>query len=354
MSETINKLSLEQLAALNDEIIMLARAGVPIAAGLRQFAQSGNKAPNRAAERIAARLESGQSLVDSVRSEDGEFPDLYASVVESGVRAGRLPVALEAATEFAQEFAELRRSLFQAMLYPLITVMAAYGLFVVFLAHSINRITDYQDVIGQRTGWALGMLQWASSNLVVWAWIPPALLAVGMLVWSASGRASAFSMSGPSRLLMLLPGIPRMVRCFQHSMFARLASVLLENQVPLHTALPLAAGSCGRDLHRAAVAFAKADENGDRSAAESRETAGMKPLLRWILTNQQPGSQLARNLRTVARSYHDKGRVTLRWIRFVAPLFFMFFVGGGLTLVYAMSLFLPVSDMMKQLSKAAI
>lgn len=354
LAESLNTLSLEQLNALNSEITMLARAGVPIESGLRKFARSGNKASNRAAERISTRLDEGQSLAESIRKENGQFPDVYATVVESGVRSGRLTVGLEAITEFAQDFIELRRGLFQAILYPLITAIAAYSLFVVFVAHTVNRLTSYQDLIGQRTGRALQILQWLAENIAVWSWIPPAIFLLAAMAWLSSGRANAFSMSGPSRLMMLVPGVGRAVRCFRHSMFTRLAAVLLENSVPLHDALPLAAGGCGVGLKKAAFAFAKADEAGDRSAVVDKDTVGMQPLLRWILRRQQAGPQLIKNLQTVSKSYYEKGQVTLRWIRLAAPLFFMFFVGGGLTAIYALSLFLPITDMMQQLSEAAI
>ena len=185
-------------------------------------------------------------------------------------------------------------------------------------------------------------------------WIPPALFLLAAVAWMASGRANAFSMRGPGRLMMLVPGVRRAVRCFRHSLFTRLAAVLLENSVPLHDALPLAAGGCGKGIRNAALAFAKADEAGDRSTVTDKETAGMQPLLRWVLRRQQSGPQLIKNLQTASTSYYEKGQVTLRWIRLAAPLFFMFFVGGGLTTLYALSLFLPITDMMEQLSEAAI
>lgn len=354
LTESINNLSLEQLAALNEEITMLARAGVPIESGLRQYANSGNKAANRAADRITSRLEQGQSLAESIREENGQFPDLYATVVESGVRSSSLSVGLEAITEFTQDFIELRRGLFQALLYPVITIIAAYGLFVVFVADGVNRITSYQAFVGQRTGRALEILQWFAANLAFWWWIPPALFLLAAVAWMASGRANAFSMRGPGRLMMLVPGVRRAVRCFRHSLFTRLAAVLLEDSVPLHDALPLAAGGCGKGIRNAALAFAKADEAGDRSTVTDKETAGMQPLLRWVLRRQQSGPQLIKNLQTASTSYYEKGQVTLRWIRLAAPLFFMFFVGGGLTTLYALSLFLPITDMMEQLSEAAI
>jgi type II secretory pathway component PulF len=347
-------LSLAELARLNDEIITLSRAGVPIESGLRAYAKSGSNAAEQAAARIAARLESGQSLADSIKQDGGRFPGIYQTVLESGVRSGHLPVALESISEFSRDLTELRRGLFQAVLYPLITVMAAYGLFVVFVSNAVRQILNATELNLETASIGTRLLVWMSDNLLVWAWIPPVLLFVGVMLWISSGRASALSLGGSGWILKLLPGMSRAVRWYRHSVFARLAAVLVENNVPLHDVLPLAAGSCGTGIKRAAMAIADADARGERGAVDQRELKGMQPLVRWMLLRQQSAEQLSKNLRTVATSYRDRGQMTLRWIRFAAPLAFTLFVSGGLVAAYAISLFLPLTDMMNQFAEEAL
>lgn len=348
------RLTLEELTALNDEIIMLSRANIPIESGLRAFAKSGGSRANEVAGRIADRLEAGQSLTDSITNAGGQLPQLYQTVVESGVRSGHLPVTLEAISEYTRDLSELRRDLGQAIVYPLIAVMGAYGLFLVFVLSGIRRIVDVMGGIDDQTGAGMKAVFWLSENPVTWAWIPPAILMLGVIAWLGGSSAGSLSLSGTSRLLHLLPGMTVAVRCYRHSLFARMTTVLLQNDVPFHDAITLASGGCGGRLQNAALALAKADERGDRSSVSDREVGAIRPLLRWILLREQPASQLIRNLKTVASTYYDKGQMTLRWIRFITPIGFTLFVGGGVVLGYCLALFLPLTEMLRRIAEGAI
>ena len=77
----------------------------------------------------------------------------------------------------------------------------------------------------------------------------------------------------------------------------------------------------------------------------------MQPLLRWLLKREQSGARLIANLKMASRSYYEKGEVTLRWIRTAAPLMFTLFIGGTLTTLYAVSLFLPITDLMHAIAE---
>lgn len=351
-ADSLNRFSLEEIALFNDEIIMLARAGVPLEPGLRRLAADGDQRTNKLAERIATRLEQGQSLADSVRNEGTGFPHLYATLLESGVRTGRLPIALEAVSEFSREFAELRRNLFQAMLYPLMTVILGYILAIQFLAHAVQQMEVWADLTGVRASATMLILNWLSVNFWLWAWIPPALMISFGLLWFVAGTANVLSLTGSARWVSFIPGMRRIILHFRHSLFARLVSVLLKHEIPLADALTLAAGGCGAGLQEAALAFAQADAGGNRDAVTNSQAKRMRPMLRWILRRQQSGDRLISSLEAIARSYFEKGRIGLRWLQFATPLLFTLVVGGGLTTLYAMGLFLPLTQMMERMAGA--
>jgi len=89
-------MNLDDLIALNDEIAALVRAGVPLEMGL---AELGGDLPGRLgrfATALAQRTAQGESLAQAIAGDAGQLPQAYRAVVEAGVRAGRLPAALEA------------------------------------------------------------------------------------------------------------------------------------------------------------------------------------------------------------------------------------------------------------------
>ncbi len=94
-------LSLEDLIALNQEIGALARIGAPLEPGLRAFARETPGRLGEVAAQMSERLARGESLAASTQMLPG-VPPIYASVVEAGVRAGRLPAALEGLADAAR------------------------------------------------------------------------------------------------------------------------------------------------------------------------------------------------------------------------------------------------------------
>ena len=94
MASSSQTLSLEELLALSVEIAALARCGVPLEKGLIELGTDLPGKTARMAKQLGQDMQSGQTLVHALQ-ERGEFPPLYCAVVESGVRTGQLPSALE-------------------------------------------------------------------------------------------------------------------------------------------------------------------------------------------------------------------------------------------------------------------
>src|SRR4051794_36850176 len=110
------RLSLDQLAALNDEIAALARAGLPLERGLLTI---GRDVPGKLRDvmvTLGERMSRGEGLAEAMAAEGARFPTIYRAVVEAGLRAGRLSVALEGLSGFVRGYAEARRSIGMALL----------------------------------------------------------------------------------------------------------------------------------------------------------------------------------------------------------------------------------------------
>src|SRR4051812_331638 len=88
-------LTLDQLAALSDEVAALARAGVPLDRGLAALAGDMPGRLGAMAGEISRRLEEGQSLGCVMQELGGSLPPAYGHVIMAGLKAGRLSAALE-------------------------------------------------------------------------------------------------------------------------------------------------------------------------------------------------------------------------------------------------------------------
>jgi len=238
-------ISIEQLICMNEEIAALVRAGVPLELGLRNLGRDSAGALQEISHALATRMSTGDSLSDALRAEEQRLPGVYRRVVEAGLRAGRLPVALEAISNYARELVELRRKITLALLYPLILVALAYSLFVIFIVDLVERFRETYELFHMPIHWSLASVIWVAEAAARWWWAPPACMAVAVAWWMATGGASILSFSGPARPLAWIPGVGLISRCFQIANFTELLALLVDHQVPLPEGLRLSADATG-------------------------------------------------------------------------------------------------------------
>jgi len=139
MHDSARTVRLDDLIALNDEIAALARVGLPLERGLVQLGRDLPGELGRITAALGERMSRGESLPQALDAEGERIPKLYRAVVATGVRAGRLPVALEAVANYARSYAESRRAIGLALWYPLIVLTLAVVLFALVVARVLPR-----------------------------------------------------------------------------------------------------------------------------------------------------------------------------------------------------------------------
>jgi general secretion pathway protein F len=344
--------TLDELVALNDEIVALVRAGVPLELGLEQYGRDGTGVLAQLGTRLASRMSRGESLAEAVAAEGHALPATYRAVVVAGLRAGRLPAALEAISEFARRMAELRRRLGMALLYPLIVLVLAYGLFVLFiLQRPVPILEDTFESMRVETPGFVERMADMGRSASEWAWIPLIPLGVAVLWWWGTQRAGTIEFRGLSRPLAWIPGVAAVGRDFRHANFANLLALLVEHDVPLGEAIRLAADATSDErLRLQALAMADAVQTGATSTGAPRHRGGFPPFLDWLLSRPTEQAGLVKALRAAGDMYHRRAETSVDWLRVVFPALAAVVVGGGATLLYCLTVFLPLTSLLRGLS----
>ena len=108
----------DQVVSLH--IVTLRRQPATLVASiLREYESStAGSAPGRLAEisgLLAQRLSAGLSVAEALAAEETRLPRVYRAVIEAGIKAGRLPQALEAVSRYARTLLDVRRRISLAM-----------------------------------------------------------------------------------------------------------------------------------------------------------------------------------------------------------------------------------------------
>lgn len=345
-------MTLDDFIALSDEIAALARSGVPLDRGLSAL---GEEMPGRlglSAAMLAERTARGQPLDEAVMDPAVGLPPAYRAVIRAGVRAGRLPAAMEAIASSARRMAESSRAAVVAVGYPLLVVAVAWWMAAMFcqvLAPHLAESFQKLDVPG--VAFFNGL-----TELGHWAWLwgvagPVALALLFLLWWTACRRAAMMHVGWSDRMLLGLPWMGSMLRSSRAATFLEILALLIENQTPLDEALSLAAAAAGdrRILHFAGQ-MAAMHEGGKVQMGTVPFAASPFPMMTWMMLSARRDGSLMPAIKRTAAAYHRRARRQADMLRTMMPVALLVSVGGSAAAAYALALFWPYTAMLHALA----
>lgn len=348
---SLPKISLADLVALNDEIAALARAGVPLDLGLSSFGRDVPGRLGKVTQTISQRMQQGESLPQILSSADSGIPATYAAVVSAGIRAGRLPSALEGVAHALRRGLQLRRSLTVSLIYPLVVLTLTLGLLVFWMTKIapvlVASFSDWNTI----ASWYGPLSQTLFETSAIWGRVllPVALLYV-LFLWYRLGRAA----KGPIRRRRFSPGFVgrfrRMRIAGEKGLLAEFLAVLLEHGTPLDEALRVAGQAVGyAPLRDGAEQLADRVRRGE---TPTTDIADFPPIVSCLLVATRPG-QRVEALRRVARSYHDEALRHSQALATTVPLLFTVVVAGGCLAFYALVTLIPWLFMLHRIATVA-
>jgi type II secretory pathway component PulF len=140
------------------------------------------------------------------------------------------------------------------------------------------------------------------------------------------------------------------VRDADAAVFAEIAAVLVERDVPLGEAAGLAARSTA-DPGLIAAAEALAAEVAGGVTGPEVVPDGFPPLLRWMMTTGLRQGRLAPSLRHAADSYRARAMHRAELLRTFLPIVLTVGIGAIAVLVYGLLLFVPFTALLRQLGE---
>ena len=347
-------ISLDELIALNDEIAALVRAKVPLEGTLNELGEDLPGRLGRITQMLAERMKRGESLGDILEREPQHFPPVYRAVLLAGLRAGRLPAALESVSRSARRLAETRRMTAAGFLYPILVVLVAWCLFVLFITGIAPTLLGFLKYYGAAGPPMLDNLtRWGESGSIgYWApAVPAAILLLAGIWWFRSGRATLVQPRSSLVMLGWLPWLGPMLRWHRIAIFADVLALLIENRVPLPEGIVLSAEATGDPrMIRGAKEIADSLRRGEPFGLRETFRRGFPPLLDWLMVTGESHGALLPALRHASEIYRRRARNQADVARIFLPVLLTVAIGGTVTLAYALLLFAPWTQLLRTLS----
>jgi type IV pilus assembly protein PilC len=246
----------------NEQLASLANASICLDEGLRQLGQDVHSRRLRSVlAAMADDIEKGRSLPEALDRHASQMPPFYSRVVRAGVQSGQLPATLLNLSNHLRLVAETRRLLAEALTYPAIVLILAFGLFSGVIMFVVPQFAETFDDFGVRLPMLTTMMIALSQAL-------PKILLVGLILLLALwlGLAglghSAAGLLWRERLVLRIPLVGMLIRNSLQARFLRSMAFAVDAAVPLPEAIRLSGESTGspalmRDAERAAAQLEK-------------------------------------------------------------------------------------------------
>ncbi len=265
-----------------------------------------------AVKRLRREIQSGKSLAAALETERELFPPLYVSTVGAAERAGALEAGLANLATHLEERRDLQNQVQSILLYPALMSLVGALAVTVLLVFVIPRFVSILEGSGQSLPWATSLLLGVSHALTRFWWALAALAGLAFALvhgWlnTAEGRRrwdrwklDAFVAGGFLRKLIA-------------ARFSRALGTLLQNGVPLPSALRLTAETLGNSVAAQAVrdAQVRVKEGESLAAALGRFEVFPAAALRMTAVGEESG-RLEEMLFRTADLYEGEVRRNLR------------------------------------------
>ncbi len=336
-------ISLRQRATMFTQLSDLLQAGVPLLRALRLVGR--NKSTPRLSAvmaDVAEAVADGEPLADAMAKHGSVFPPIHIAVVRAGERGGFLDVVLARLGAFLEQQADMRARVIGGLLYPVMVLAFGFILIIIALVYFVPRFEGLfrSPDLPMATRLLLG-----TSNLVTERW-PVLLVAVAALVtvllwlW----KKPSIRRSGLKAQLRI-PVVGSLVRGLAVSRFARTLGMLLDNGIPMLSAMQISRDAVGHELMAEAIDGATdAVKRGDSLAGPLGKSGLLPEETIEIISVGESANNLPEVLLRIADT--EEKRVE-RWlgviIRLMEPLLLL--VLAGMVVFIFLALVLPLMKM---------
>jgi len=306
---------LREVGTYTQQLANLLQAGMPLTLALNSMTHLEFKGiKTDVSKQLRQEVMEGRSLSDAMARQSVIFSDLYINMVRAGESSGALVDVLRRMAGHFERFAEVQSKFLSAMVYPAIVAFVGITIAIVFMVKILPTFISIFEGMDMTLPMMTQMLVGASNFLRGYWWL---LVLVGIAIWTLIRRyqSSPQGRRNIDEWKMRAPVFGKVIRLNLFGQFARTLSTLLENGVPVLTALKITEQIMPNVIVKEAVAKTREAVTDGKAIAQPLAQSRIFPQLMVDLvrigeeTGDVPGS-----LKNVAETYEKELDLALRML----------------------------------------
>ena len=306
---------MQELATFTQQLANLLNSGMPLTVALHSMTHLESKGiPTTVSKELRQEVMEGRSLSDAMAKQPVVFSDLYVNMVRAGEQSGALVQVLRRMAQHFQQFAEVQSKFTSALVYPAMVVVVGICMVTFFMFFMLPKFMEMFNGFDIQLPLPTRMLM-GFSHLVtnVYAIMGLVLGVAVIAILVGKFRASETGRRKIDEWKMKVPVVGKVVRLNLFGQFARVLSTLLQNGVPVLTALKITEQVMPNLLVKEAVKMTREAVTDGKTLAQPLARSKIFPQLMVDLvkigeeTGDVPGA-----LSNVADTYEGELQVGLR------------------------------------------
>ncbi|MCG6890981.1 MAG: type II secretion system inner membrane protein GspF [Gammaproteobacteria bacterium] len=340
-----DKLNVQTLSLITRQLATLISAGQPIESAYHAVSrQTPKPAAKRVLLAVRARVLEGYALSDALRDYPRIFDSMYCASVHAGEQSGLLDIVMERLADHMEARQDLQRRTGQALIYPILLSVVAFGLVSALLTFVVPKIVQVFEGFDQElpmvTTWLIAISDFFK-NYGLALIISVIVLA---LVYAQLLKLPGFRLLR-DRIYLRLPLISYLVRLSNTARFTRTMSILVSSGVTALDSMHISTEVINNQPIKAAVQKAASRvREGEHISVSLDNTGYFSPLVVQLVQNGEASGKLGDMMERSARAEENEfAGVTALFIGLFEPA--MILLMGMVVLFIVVAILIPIFDM---------
>jgi type IV pilus assembly protein PilC len=298
------KPKLQELATFTQQLSNLLHSGMPLTVALNSMTHLESKGISaEVSKQLKQDVMEGRSLSDAMAKQPSIFSDLYVNMVRAGEQSGALGEVLKRLSDHYERFAEVQQKFTSSLIYPAVVACVGVVIIIFFMTYMLPKFMSIFEGMKVQLPAATQLLI-SISNLFKGYWWLMLLMAMAVFVLFKRFQSTEAGKRTIDNWKMRAP---------LYGQFSRTLATLLQNGVPVLTALKITEEVMPNRILKEAIAKTREEVTDGKTIAQPLARSKIFPQLMIDLlkigeeTGDVPGA-----LQNLANTYENELSIALR------------------------------------------
>jgi type II secretory pathway component PulF len=307
------KPKLQELATFTQQLANLLSSGMPLTVALNSMTHLESKGISADVSKdLKQDVMEGRSLSDSMAKQPRIFSDLYVNMVRAGESSGALVEVLRRMADHFERFAQVQSKFASALVYPAFVSVVGICIMFFFMSYMLPKFMTIFEGLNVPLPMMTQILVKVSHLFAAYWWLMLSVVIAAVIVFKRF-QATEHGRRKIDHWRMNAPVFGKVVKLNLFGQFARTLSTLLENGVPVLTALKITEQIIPNCIVKDAISKTREEVTDGKTIAQPLARSKIFPQLMVDLvkigedTGDVPGA-----LKNVADTYENELAISLR------------------------------------------